>query len=262
MDFLQLGAHLPWSRRSEFLNQILDLGLAPEVAFKGSDLDCLEARELDRLISIFAGKGVRPTVHAPFFDLNPGALDPLIRSATDQRLSQAFEAAARINAKVMVVHPGFDRWRYPNLDEVWVQNACDFFNSYLARAKSSDCRLALENIYEETPATLVALVALLDSDYFGHCFDIGHWHLFAKMSLPDWLDAISCRLIHIHLHDNHGNADQHLPVGDGLIDFDLLFSSLAQTSPPSMTLEAHSLSCLQRSLQQLNPYLLRHICLS
>ncbi|PLX72516.1 MAG: hypothetical protein C0614_13830 [Desulfuromonas sp.] len=183
MTSLRLGAHLPWSRKSEFLNQILVLGLAPEVAFKGPDLDILEPSELDDLGRIVADKGLRPTVHAPFFDLNPGALDPLIRTATHQRLSQTFDAAARINAKVMVVHPGFDRWRYPNLDEVWTANACDFFMPYLAQAEAYDCRLALENIYEETPATLVALVDHLSSDYFGHCFDIGHWHLFAKLSL-------------------------------------------------------------------------------
>ena len=257
MDSLQLKAHLPWNRKSEFLTQILALDLAPEVAFKGPDLDDLQTDELDMLGEILAAKGLRPTVHAPFFDLNPGALDPLIRSATHQRLSQSFEAAARINAQVMVIHPGFDRWRYPNLDEVWVNNACDFFTPYLARAQAYDCRLALENIYEETPTTLVHLVDNLSSDYFGHCFDIGHWNLFAKTSMPDWLHALRDRLIHLPLHDNHGKADDHLPVGDGVIDFDLLFSSLPQSSAPTITLEAHSLSCLQRSLQQVAPYLVQ-----
>ena len=26
------------------------------------------------------------------------------------------------------------------------------------------------------------------------------------------------KLIHIHWHDNHGNRDEHLPIGAGLID--------------------------------------------
>ncbi|MCF6239172.1 MAG: sugar phosphate isomerase/epimerase [Candidatus Marinimicrobia bacterium] len=251
MKHLRLGGHIPWLEIDKHLQRVLDLGLAPEIAIKGPEFDTLDEKLLDQIGQKLAEAKVRPTVHAPFFDLNPGALDPLIRKATYQRLSQSLAAATHLNAHLMVIHPGFDKWRYPNLDQVWLALAKDFFPPLLERAAACSCRLAIENIYEEAPDTLVQLVDEIDSQWFGHCFDAGHWHLFGKRSMTEWLDAIGPRLFHLHLHDNHGRADEHLPVGDGTINFTPLKLHLRKMSTlPSMTLEAHSEEHLIRSLQQ------------
>ena len=37
--------------------------------------------------------------------------------------------------------------------------------------------------------------------------------------VKEYLDAFADRLAHIHIHDNHGEQDEHLPLGDGKIDF-------------------------------------------
>ena len=121
----------------------------------------------------------------------------------------------------------------------------------IEQAEKGDCRLAIENIYEERPDTLVQLVDSFGSKWFGHCFDAGHWHLFGRSRMAEWLEVISSRLFHLHLHDNHGRADEHLPVGKGTIDFSPLQLKLQNMSPrPSMTLEAHNPEHLRQSLQQ------------
>lgn len=245
-------AHLPWLRRHEYLSRILELGLAPEIAFKGPDLEQLPPAELAALATQLVASGRRPTVHAPFFDLSLGAMEPLVRAVTVQRLTQALHAAASLGAHLMVVHPGYDRWRYPNLAATWIDQAAETLLPLVARAAACDCRLALENIYEETPATLLALVEQLDSPWFGHCFDIGHWRLFGTIAQADWLNAIAPRLLHLHLHDNHGQSDDHLPVGEGTIDFIPLMQLLPTLrQPPSLTLEAHNPSELKRSFDNL-----------
>ena len=252
----RLGAHVPWAQIEIYLQRVLDLGTAPEIAIKGPEFDTLDEGLLDQVAQTLASANVRPTIHAPFFDLNPGALDPLIRQVTHQRLSQALAVAARLNAHLMVIHPGVDKWRYPNLEQVWKALAKEFFPPLIEQAAACDCRLALENIYEDTPELLVQLVDEIDSEWFGHCFDAGHWHLFGKRPMAEWLEAIGPRLYHLHLHDNHGSADEHLPVGEGTIDFTPLQRHLRQASTlPSMTLEAHSAEHLQRSLQQVNKLL-------
>ena len=254
MPFLanQLHAHLPWQRRAEFLERLLDLGLAPEIAFKGPDLEALPVEHLATIGGLISRTGRRPTVHAPFFDLSPGAIEPLVRHVTLQRLTQALQAAADLGAHLMVVHPGYDRWRSPNLAATWADHAAATFAPLLAMAEHYDCRLTLENIYEQSPVTLLDLAARLDTPWFGHCFDIGHWHLFGTTSQAEWLAAVGPRLYHLHLHDNHGQADEHLPIGEGTIDYAPLWSLLATTpSPPSITLEAHNPQELQRSLTNL-----------
>ena len=244
-----LGAHVPWGQVDQHLSMVLDLGLAPEIAFKGPELDSLSPAQLQRVATAIRAAELRPTVHAPFFDLNPGALDPLVQKITYQRLEQALNAAGRLNAHLMVVHPGFDRWRYPGLGAAWIAQACTFFPPLLQRAEELDCRIALENIYEETPESLTGLVDAVDSPWFGHCFDVGHWFLFGRQALPQWLEQIGSRLFHLHLHDNRGEADDHAPVGEGCIDFPQLFSQLHQlAATPSYTLEAHSPADLERSL--------------
>jgi len=249
----QLYAHLPWQRRTEFMGHILALGLAPEIAFKGPDLDDLPSEQLTTVGGLINRSGRRPTVHAPFFDLSPGAMEPLVRQVTLQRLTQALQAAARLGAQLMVVHPGYDRWRYPKLAAIWADHAAATFAPLIVMAEHYDCRLALENIYEQSPVTLLDLAARLDTPWFVHCFDIGHWQLFSTTSQAEWLAAIASRLGHLHLHDNHGQGDEHLPVGEGTIDYAPLWSLLATAPhPPSITLEAHNPEELQRSLANLH----------
>lgn len=247
----RLGAHIPWARLDDFLPLVLDLDLSPEIAFKGADLDSIDPATVKNLSVRFAKCGIRPTIHAPFLDLNPGAIDLLVRRITFQRLLQTWQIANQLNARLMVVHPGFDRWRFPGMERQWLENATGFFQELLSSSTDSDCRLAVENIYEASSSNLVQLVDTLASPRLGHCFDVGHWHLFAQEPMAAWLSAVSPRLFHLHLHDNRGKADEHLPVGDGRIDFKLLFSSIRPLSPqPSMTLEAHRPEDLSRSLRQ------------
>lgn len=257
-----LQGHLPWFRCAEFLSRLLDLGLPPEVAFKGPDLDALDEGSLRSAARQITSIGVgRPTVHAPFFDLSIGALDPLVQAVTERRLVQSLQAAAQLGAHTLVIHPGFDRWRYPRLEGAWCSNACTCLERLIPLAQGYDCRLALENIYEESPATLVTVVDRMDSPWLGHCFDIGHWQIFGKIPQEEWLPQIQSRLIHLHLHDNLGVNDDHLPIGEGRINFTPLLQSLAALPAPlSMTLEARDPEDLRRSLANLHKLTVKEMC--
>lgn len=251
MSKLALGAHVPWAQIETYLDRVLEMDLIPEIAIKGPQLDELDQVLLKDVSQTLADYNLRPYVHAPFFDLNIGALDPAIRQVSQQRLSQSLAFANQLNASVMIIHPGVDKWRYPNLEQTWLNNAKVSFQALTEQAAVADCRLAVENIYEDTPALLVQLVEEIGSEWFGHCFDVGHWHLFGKLAMAEWLDAIAPHLVHLHLHDNHGKADDHLPLGKGSIDFTPLQCKLVQMSSlPSMTLEAHTAEDLGQSLSQ------------
>jgi len=51
-------------------------------------------------------------------------------------------------------------------------------------------------------------------------FDVAHAYIENKMNgIRTYLDAFSDRLVHIHIHDNHGEEDEHLPLGYGKINF-------------------------------------------
>ena len=66
----------------------------------------------------------------------------------------------------------------------------------------------------------------------GHAFLGGHWHRF--LAIADG------RLTHIHANDNHGQRDDHLPPGDGRIDWAEMTRTLAAASFTGWTmLELH-----------------------
>ncbi len=50
--------------------------------------------------------------------------------------------------------------------------------------------------------------------------DIAHAFIEGGMGrIETYLKQFSPRLVHIHIHDNHGELDEHLPLGSGSIDF-------------------------------------------
>ena len=50
--------------------------------------------------------------------------------------------------------------------------------------------------------------------------DIGHAFIENGMKgVRAYVNAFGDRLVHIHIHDNHGKRDEHLPLGAGKIDF-------------------------------------------
>jgi sugar phosphate isomerase/epimerase len=254
--FEKLHMHVPYRQLDTWLPFLLARRLQPEVAFKGPELDQVSSTLLRQTGSRLAAAGLSCTVHAPFMDLNPGALEPLVFAATRRRFEQTLDAAESLGASLIVLHPGYDPWKYSGQDHLWLEQNLLFWPPLLARAGQFGCTLALENIFEVRPDSLAALLESIDSPSLGHCFDVGHWRLFAEGSLADWFAALGKRVVHLHLHDNFGQRDDHLPVGEGDIDFAALFGLIATLpQPPSMTLEAHSQEAALRSLKAVAPNL-------
>ena len=251
-----LHVHLPLRQLKKRLRWLLKNNLQPEIACQGNELDKIDHRFLRSIGTQLSENQLQITIHAPFFDLNPGAHDLAIKTITRQRFNQTLDVAESLQAKLIVFHPGYDRWRYDRQPDLWHEQNLVFWPSLIDRAASINCLMTLENIFEESPDTLIRLLDQIDSPWLGHCFDVGHWKLFSETTLQDWFASLGRHTRHIHLHDNRGKADEHLPIGQGVIDFHTLFEQIsALTSTPSMTLEAHVLKDLQKSLMAVQPFL-------
>jgi sugar phosphate isomerase/epimerase len=165
------------------------------------------------------------------------------------------DAAGILRPKVIVLHPGYDHWRYGDSKELWLKNSIDSWREILDRAAAIGCTLAVENIFEEEPSTLKALFAAIDSPLLRHCFDVGHWNLFVKVSMDEWFAELGSRIAHVHIHDNFGVKDDHNAIGEGNIDFDLFFRLLQRYAPDATwTLEAHSKETLEKALLKIGEY--------
>lgn len=253
-----IHAHVPYSRLAEHLEYAIAHRINPEVHLTGDSLDGMVWEQLAAEAGLIHAAGLSTTIHAPFLDLNPGTLDASIREATRQRMRQTLQAARYLKPRVIVVHPGFDEMHYGDHRIAWMKNSIDFWSEFVQRAEDQGTVLAAENIFDREPSTLKALVEAVDSPAFRHCFDVGHFNLFATVSMEEWFREMGHFMAEFHIHDNHGKWDEHLPIGEGEIDFSRFFGLVKGCAPDAVwTIEAHSAENLQRALRNIRHYVQR-----
>jgi sugar phosphate isomerase/epimerase len=246
-------------RRPELLQRHLRDRIPPEL---GLDPVLMEAKIPDwhkALANRLAAIGLSRSLHLPFFDLQPGSADSLVRQASRDRLLRAMDVAALYNPAHMVGHGAYNRFLYARSFADWAKRAADTWAEVLS-AWPEHPPLFLENTHEIEPDTVSGLVTALRSrlpaaqaERVGICFDVGHWYSFAKGSqhqdLARWLEAFAPFLGHLHLHDNDGSFDHHLGPGQGGIPFDQLFALLeALHLQPTATFEPHTDDAYSRCL--------------
>jgi len=249
-------AHVPYARLGEHLKFAVANRINPEVYLPAESLDRIVWEELAAHAEVLNAAGLATTIHSPFMDLNPGAIDTSIREVTRRRIQQVMKAAELLHPRVIVVHPGFDELHYGDNRLLWLKNSIDFWREFVPQARELGTILAVENIFEKEPSTLKALLDEIDDPCFRHCFDVGHWNMFTTVTMEEWFSELGSYIAESHIHDNHGDIDEHLPAGEGEIDFARFFPLLNSYAPDAVwTIEAHSTERLQRAMKNIQNYI-------
>ncbi len=154
-------------------------------------------------------RSMRLSVHARWMinPLSPGA---------DLFLNGDLELAEDLGARTLVVHLYAEQGVAAYLKAILRP---------LRMAASKGIRLAVENTPKTTPEDFNLLFAGLRAANsqppggVGMCLDIGHANLCATtrndyLAFIDQLDA-QVPIIHLHAHENWGDADNHLPLFTG-----------------------------------------------
>ena len=222
--FDRLFIHTPFHLFDEAIETLAGLNLAPEIYFNAQHLDqlALDKKPLARAAARLKEYALPCSFHGPFLDLSPAAFDPEIRKVTEKRFQDLFTLAETLKPEVIILHSGYERWRFNQNINLWLEQSISFWRPLVKQVEESGSALAIENIFETTPGGLRMLFDEISSPGFGGCFDIGHWNLFAKMDLSEWLALLKDHIIAFHLHDNRGRFDDHMVPGDGFIDFPAL----------------------------------------
>src|SRR6185369_12085958 len=98
--------------------------------------------ELSSLSDALHASGLKTTIHAPFIDLNPGAVDSAIRAASRHRIQQVMKVAELLRPRVIVVHPGYDDLHYGDNRLVWLKNSIEFWREFVPGARKLGTVLA------------------------------------------------------------------------------------------------------------------------
>jgi len=248
----KVHAHMPYHLLPKHLEMILQKKLNLEIYFHHWVLDKLDNTKCLETAQILADAGLKVTFHAPFMDLRPGALDDKIRQTSVDRIKQVFDLAPYFQPLKIVCHASYDERYYVFGDDLWLENSVKTWTGLIALAEDVNTTIALENVYEKSPDILRRLFDVLSSPRICFCFDTGHFNAFSHEPLSVWLKVLGKYLGHLHLHDNFGQRDEHLPVGHGTFPFVDFFRTLQRIkAKPTMTLEAHHPDNLAQSLENI-----------
>jgi|LGVF01.1.fsa_nt_gb sugar phosphate isomerase/epimerase len=193
------------------------------------------------------------TIHLPFSDINLASLNQPIWEEALRQLTSCISVASEF-ANLMTVHPGYLSplgMQMPDL--AWQQNVlglqrlCDFADDF-------GVTIAVENmprmdlIFGKAPDEMAGIIELVDRENLGMTLDVGHAHTNGALSEFLMMNEI----VHVHIHDNGGRRDEHLPIGQGTIAWaDVIGELCKRHSGCRFVIEARSLEEGQASLEYL-----------
>ena len=192
------------------------------------------------------------TIHLPYSDLNLASVNQPIWEETVRQMKSCLDLASEFS-RLAVLHPGhFSPLGMQMPDAAWsqsilgIQQVCD-------HAAGLDMRVAVENmvnmpaILGRRPEEVMGIIETVNRENVGFVFDVGP--ATPHGNVKDFL-KFSRRIIHFHVHDNRGERDEHLPVGNGTVPWKKVAQAL-QGYEGRIVTESRSLEEGQRSVVRL-----------
>jgi len=192
------------------------------------------------------------TIHLPYSDLNLASMNQPIWEETVRQMKACLSLACDF-ARLAVVHPGhLSPLGMQMPDAAWSQNITGI-RQICDHAADLDMKIAVENMVNmpallgRHPEEIAGILETVDRENVGFIFDVGHANTNGNVENFLKLKDI---IIHAHMHDNHGERDEHLPVGNGTVPWNKVAAGLKDYKGRIVT-ESRSLEEGQRSVNRL-----------
>jgi len=220
----------------EILEVVRDGGFSIiEVCSSPTHLDYHDTEKVRKASRKISEVGLEPfSFHAPFaHHIDITSLDESQRRYSVQELIKASEAAAEIGVRHMVLHPGPEREGRPPAEEFFhrLECACHSVNQVAARCEELGMTLLLENMLPHLLfgriQDLLYIMGAANTRNVGTCLDTGHANLAGDLPLA--MHKLSFHLRMLHVNDNRGGGDEHLPPGEGNVNWHLLLGNLEKS---------------------------------
>ncbi|VUT27853.1 MAG: endonuclease IV [Candidatus Syntrophoarchaeum sp. GoM_oil] len=196
----------------------------------------------DGIREIYETTNLEITSHAPFSDLNIASVNYPIWSETIRQIKRCIDLMSEF-VEVVTVHPGALSPLGMQIPDTVREQVIAGFTEICDHASQYGIMIGLENMIEiemllaRTPEEVVGIIENVGRDNIAITWDVGHSNTTGTI---DGFLAIRDRIKHIHIHDNHGRRDEHLPVGAGTIDWKHVMEGLEGYNG-RMIIEARSL---------------------
>lgn len=189
----------------------------------GASLSMLSFATTQRLLERAAADGIRlGSCHAIVHrDTQAGS-----EVVADHVLAVDFAQQLAMSTCVLHLTAGSDAFTsHPDAYHRAWERDCEILSAidrYLNES-NNQMSIAVENTPHQPLAYTLAIIDSIASPRVGFCFDTGHHSLRCGSG---YSGAMVPAPMHLHVNDNNGLFDQHLPAGDGLIPWDEIRSTL------------------------------------
>jgi sugar phosphate isomerase/epimerase len=153
-------------------------------------------------------------------------------------IKRALDVAECVPFRFLVLHVATSR--DPDEPRRW-DAAFNSIEHLALFAKQRGVTIALENTPGDlpTPANLRRFLDQTRLTDVRFCFDAGHAHMSPGIAVA--LESMRERIVTAHIHDNHGEKDEHLPPFDGTVDWPAALAALPPDTPQVLELRAPEL---------------------
>ncbi len=165
-----------------------------------------------------------PLCHLSFY--MPDHRDPPKMAKYQNELMHGIDMAALMGIGLAVTHPIAIYSKEISYGD-WVRKNMAFLTPVVEYGREKGIKLCIENMpsEKESPdnhlygSCALNISALAEKLSCGICWDVGHANI-SGYKQSEQLDVLKNRLDVLHIHDNDGVRDSHLPPFDGNVDWE------------------------------------------
>ena len=145
-----------------------------------------------------------------------------------EKMIRSIRMTAKLGCKHWVVHPimpfGIEELGSELAPRTYEMNI-EFMRKLLAVAHEEGVMICLENMPMPrfslgSVQAILDFVQKIDDPNLRICLDTGHVSVFPLHSVGDAVRKLKDKICVLHVHDNSGRSDEHLPPRAGIIDWD------------------------------------------
>ena len=180
--------------------------LAEDVFFEKNNIDA------------YMNSGLDMRIHAATVDINIASLNKGIRRESVRQMIACGQYAERIGAKTITVHPGKVGRNDLRIRKYAIEKAVESIGEIIDKTNGE---VSVENMPNRKSflASQVEELELIQENTGCHLtIDTGHAN--TADNLEEMLNLKS--IAYCHIHDNDGQHDQHISLGEGTLDLNLL----------------------------------------
>lgn len=185
-----------------------------------SELEHYGPTVADRYSELIGNSKLTFSLHTGIADINVASTNELIREASVSNIVNEMESANKLGIDTVTIHPGVINMAVKDTRECSLVQANKSMIALDKAAEEFGVTACIENM-PNFPVMLgieaKELGRIVDGTSLSICFDIGHANTFGQ--IDDMVSLFGDRIRNVHIHDNLGERDDHMTLGEGIIDF-------------------------------------------